>query len=266
MTENDKNIIESAESILNDAIQQEKETLKAEALRLFCQLEKSLWDNDPLTEVYDLWAVRLAHKGTPESLHDYRHLNQQFDDKAVIINSPDTPEPCNSALAVRHAYSASESMPENIVGLLHNLPAILMIHEDLDDGPLVGLLLRTGGHATQRLDIRPSQDDDALDVVITTMILRGFIMSRVRREDGTELDDTPPQVTEVAEFRSLDDKEAIVNCLEEVAECGRVYEALYSAFIMPIMMKHVDPAMYAAVLKDVSSSTDDEQTQNNKEK
>lgn len=269
MTEDEKAIISDAEQILSDAIKTDQQQAREEAIRVFTETTEALWSHDPLSSTYDLWALRMAHTGTPETLADFRQLNAQFDPDAVVVKSSrsNDADPPNAALRLAHAFSAESGMPDNIVDLFRTIPAMLLIHEDAKDGPLVGLLCRTGAHATQKDDVRPSEDDEALDVVVTTMLLGGYIISQVRMEDGSEFPDNDIQVATVAKYNSSSDQDDVADCLSTIGEKhGRLYQALYSAFIMPKMMKAMDPDMYAAVLKDVLPSTDGEQPQNNKEK
>ena len=265
MTEEDKAVIDSAESVIQEARNKEIQDTKKYMLEMFSRVEQSIWDDNQMTDrTYDLCSLRQVHQGTPETLDNYRQFRNVTDpetDSIVIAGEQDHMAP-NTCLALYQHYVSQEDMPPTIVDVLCAFPALVPLHEDRA-GNLVGLIIRTKGKGTYTEDDEDTADK--VDVILTSILLGNFMWHRIRHEDGTLVVDQPDIIT-VARYDDANDKDDVVACAEWLGEKhGRLAFSLYTALNMPKLMKDTDPEMYEAMKQDALSSSDDEENPNQKE-
>lgn len=263
MTEEEKEIIDSAESVIKEAQAKELEETKAYMLDMFTRIEQGIWDDNQMADrTYDLCSLRQVHQGTPESLSEYKKFRNITDPEteSIWIGDKEKGMEPNTCLALFQNFVSDEQMPPTILELLHHFGALVRLHED-ENGKLVGLITRTRGTGTYS-----ENDTEAkVDVFVTSIMLGNFFWHSIRSEDGTLLPEQPDMIV-VARYDDASDKENVVACAEWLGEkYGRMAFAVYTALYMPKLMKDMDPELYESMKKDALSSQDDEETPNQKE-
>lgn len=264
MTEEEKAIIDSAESIVNEARDNEKKEVNAYMKDLCAKIDNSLWaSNDMKDRTYDVCSLREQFRGTPESLEEYRKFRNITDpDAESIVFSHKDNQP-NLCLGLFENFISGPEMPPSIIELFHNFAALIHLHED-EKGKLVGLIARTKGTGT----LLDENEDEVqkTDVIITSIMLGNFYYNSVRKENGELVAEHQPDIINIAAYTGPDDKDDVVACAEYIGEkFGKMAFAHYTALYMPLVMKDADPELYESMKQDALSSSGDEETTNPKE-
>lgn len=262
---NEEAVLAEAETVVSQAVTEYISKKKQWALDMFNKMEESLAKSEPLTSTYDLWAARLAYSGTTDGVVDFAARLKDNDPEVQVLSTSASDElEANACVGLQHCWTAEPGMPENIKGVLSEMTPVMMLHQHTDLGELAGILVRSKAFATENLDVRPSEADDRVDVIITSVVLGGYLYTRVRRESDGSLfpseAENKPSLIEVAHFEKPDDKNNIAKqALALREEHGELAFLLYCALYMPAVMKVADPALYDAMMKDALSSADDEE-------
>lgn len=264
MTEEEKAIVDSAESIVNEARTKELENINSYMKDMCVQIDKSLWASDNMSDrVYDVCSLREQHRGTPESLDEYKKFRSITDPDTESIWIAHEDNKPNTCLALFENFRSGETMPPNVIELLQNFAALIHLHED-ENGELVGLIVRTKGTGTP-VDEDGNNQGDKHDVIITSIMLGNFYYNSIRNENGELLEDQPDMMN-IARYSGSDSKDEVVACAEHIGEQhGAMAFAHYTALYMPKLMKDFDPELYESMKQDALSSPDDKETPNQKE-
>jgi hypothetical protein len=262
MTEEEA-VLQEASSIVEDAQAKEEERYTNYVRQIALSVEETLHKENGQAEGYQLYTLRMAHKGTPESVKEFRKEVQSTEDNVVNVTVEDEEDGINSCIEMECAYASNDQMPDNLNALLNNKTLILAIHAMKDN--LIGMVARTGAWASngdKGANIAPSEDPDRKSMTITLYLAGSHIVIVPRDDQSGEVIMEAVKIEPVF-YPSENAKEQTGHsntyvtdaCAEYLADSMGASAALfYRAYALPQALKFDDNEMYQAVMKDAASA------------
>jgi hypothetical protein len=262
MTEEEA-VLQEASSIVEDAQTKEEERYRNYVRSVALTVEETLHKENGQAEGYQLYTLRMAHKGTPESVKEFRKEVQGKEDNVVNVTVEDEEDGINSCIEMECAFAYNDQMPANLNELLNNKTLILAIHAMKDN--LIGMVARTGAWASngdKGANIAPSEDPDRKSMTITLYLAGSHIVIVPRDDQSGEVIMEAVKIEPVF-YPSENAKEQTGHsntyvtdaCAEYLADSMGASAALfYRAYALPQALKFDDNEMYQAVMKDAASA------------
>lgn len=259
MTEEEA-LFTEVDNILKDANDQEVERYKQYVKTVATTVEQTLHDEYGVEETYKLFTLNMAHKGTPESIQEFKSKATEKEPNVVSLTVQDDQDTINACLEMEVAFVAQEGMPPDINGLLGEKQAMLLCHAKREN--LVGFVVRTGGWASRSAkdnDIRPSEADDRMSITMTIYYVANLMIVIPRddetgalMEDGIQtIDVFNPSADVKDKYEGLSNGEVAEMCAKWLDNAhGRTAAAIYRAFAFPKALMFDDLEMYKAITKD----------------
>lgn len=270
MTEEEA-LFTEVDNILKDANEQEAERYKHYVKTVALQVENTIYEEYGAEETYQLWSLNMAHKGTPESIEEFKTKALEEQPEAVNLTIKDDDDAINSCLEMEIAYAAMPGMPSDINGLLADKKAMILVHAKRSN--LVGFVARTGGWASAKArsqDIRPIDADDRMSVTMTVYFASGMMVV-IPRDDKTKqviednvhvVDVFSPTDDTFSRYEGHTNAQIAEACAEYLGNTyGRVLSALYMAYAYPKALMYDDLEMYQAMTKDALLAFANEETE-----
>lgn len=259
MTEEEA-LFTEVDNILKDANEQETERYKHYVKSVALTVEQTLHNEYGAEETYKLFTLNMEHKGTPESIKEFKSKATEDQPNVVSLEVKDDEDDINACLGMEVAFVAQEGMPPDINGLLREKQAMLLCHAKREN--LVGFVARTGGWASRSAkdnDIKPSEADDRMSITMTVYFV-GNLMVVIPRDDETgavmedgiqTIDVFNPSADVKAKYEEHTNAEIAEMCSGWLDQThGRTTAALYRAYAYPKALMYDDLEMYQAVIKD----------------
>jgi hypothetical protein len=270
----EESLLSDVDNILKEAQEKEQESYVEYVRSVALNVEQTIHDEFGSLESYQLWTLNMAHKGTPESVADFKKERMSEDPSAVNVTVVPDDDFINSCLEMELAFQGQDGMPSDLNGLLDDKKAMSLIHAKRTN--LVGFVARTGAWASKnasKSNKKPSKESDRLSITLTVYFASGMMVVIPREDETGKVMGDGVHVVHVFSpgANTKDDHQhSNVQVAESCAEYledkhGLTLAALYRAYAYPKAMMYDDPEMYKAITNDALSAVADEETQNNKE-
>jgi hypothetical protein len=225
--DDNKDIVAEAERIINDSAEAIETEHKAKQLHHFVQIESQMYKEFGFSDedAYLFHMTMIAN--TAEEVEKLRAERKEENLSRII--PPDNPdEEANRAMQVKCVVSSGD-----VYDILRNRNAALQFANQ-DNG--IGCIIRVAAFQSAKAmkeGVKPSEATDKQDAIVTIMITEERIQTISRI--CTDSEQIHTQVIEIESYEP--DKE-------------RLLDALVTYFIFPRMMKHEEPTLFNALLKD----------------
>jgi len=267
MTEEEA-LFTEVDNILKDANEQELDRYRKYVKSVALNVEQTIYNEFGSEEAYQLWTLSMEHKGTPESIAEFKVRALEEQPNAVNLTVQDDDDEINACLGMEIAYVAQPGMPPDINGLLSNRQAMMLIHAKRKN--LVGFVARTGAWASQDKDSKPSEADDRQSVTITMYYTSGLMVVVPRNDDTKEVLEESIQIHDVfspcadapSKYDGHSNAEVAEMCSRYLGEThGKSLSLLYQAYAYPKSLMYDDLEMYQAVTADALLAAANEETE-----
>jgi hypothetical protein len=267
----EEELFAEVDNILKDAEQQEAKRYVDYVKSVALQVEQTLHQEYGATEDYQLWTLSLEHKGTPESLLEFKEkaIREQPIAQSLTVERED--DEINACLGMEAAFVAQPGMPPDINGLLENRQAMFLVHAKREN--LVGFVARTGAWGSNscvETGKKPSESDDRRSMTMTIYYASGQIVVIPRVDETGELMEEAIQThsvfipcADVAEkYDGKSNAEVAELCADWLADNhGRTAALIYQAYALPKALSFDDNEMYQALIKDALLAAANEETE-----
>lgn len=269
----EESLLSEVDSILEEAGEQEAERYKMYVRSVALRVEQTIHDEYGSQESYQLWTLGMEHKGTPESIAEFKKDKMFNDPNAVNVTVDDHDGEINSCLemAIAFAFDKDKDMPDDLNGLLDNKKAMLLAHGKVKN--LVGFVARTGAWASAKASKsskRPSKESDRQSITLTVYYTSNMMVVVPRDdESGNVMEDAIQIVDVFAPSKDTKDRYNMTNA--EVSEAcanfidenhGRTLASLYQAYAYPKSLMYDDQELYQATINDALSTNADGENNN----
>jgi len=253
----EEDVLRQTEKILNEGLRSLEAGSKGDKQQALRVGEQNAWESDPLNgdDVYDVWVYDVEFQGTPETLAKWNETSPIHDVPTAFTSSHLA---ANSCLSVSRSIVAGAHTPDDIKELLTE-PAFFfgLAATPVYNDPR-GLMVRTQAFATKLDDVRPSQADDRISVVVSCCLLYDTMVIITRNEETGEYMGDPTFIDVIA--YDGDNHKEVGKCANWLgAKYGEVCRGVYNAINIPLVMKTLDPEMWEATKQDLLARQQPEQ-------
>lgn len=258
MTEEEA-LLSEVKDIIDSASQKDNKDYMSYIGEVAQTIEKTLHNEYGKTDTYELWCLRMAHKGTSESIEQFRKEKDPDNTKSIDVTPQDSD--INSCIEMSTGFMAEQVRLENLNALLEDHRLMLTL-QFRDTTELVGFVARTGAWMGTSPDIKPSEDKDRQSITVTMYMCGGAMVLMSRNDDSGEFIKDSLMTVPVFVPNEPGDEEQMVQCANILQErLGRTASGLYSAWALPRMLRIMDPEMAEALNTDALSASADGETE-----
>lgn len=242
-------LMSEVKQILDSASSKDRDDYREYIVSVAKAIEQTLHDEYGKTEAYELWCLNLAHRGTGESVEEYRKSREHEEIRSLDIK-PDDAE-INSCIEMSPGYMAQHVNLQDLNALLDAQPLMMMLHFR-NETELVGLVARTGAWLSGDPKCeRPSLDDNKQSITATIYMAAGHMVFMSRNDDTGVLMEESIMAVPIFVPESEGDAETMVECAKHLdGSVGRTAAKLYAAWAFPRMMRITDMDMAEALNQD----------------
>ena len=233
---NEERILAEAESIINASVERAETAHKAKQLEHFVRIESEMFKEFPFDdELAHLFHMTMVAT-TPDEVRELQ-AKRKASKRTQIIPPDDPTEEPNRAMAVELVCTSGD-----VYEMLRNKRASLTFaNSDRSIGCIVRVAAFQSASA-EKEGVKPSEATDKQDAIITIMMTDERIMTISRL--STDKGEIHTMETELEDFEP--DKEKLL-------------DAIFAYYIFPQMMKHQEPEMFEALLKDYADQAEKEE-------
>lgn len=258
MTEEEA-LLSEVKDIIDSASKKDNEGYIEYIAEVAKSVEQTLYDEYGKLDNYELWCLRMAHKGTTDSVEEFRKIQDPENTKSIDVKHED--HDINSCIEMSAGYMAEQLKLADLNALLDEHRLMLML-QFRDDKELVGLVARTGAWLGSDPDTKPSQDKNKKSITATIYMAGGAMVFMSRDDETGNFMEEAVMSIPVFVPTEKGDEENMMSCVNFLDDkFGRTAAKLYSAWAFPRMLRITDPEMAEALHEDALSAIVDKETE-----